>query len=406
MSNCSVCMDLIVLLRQSKEECEVKVLNCIRYAMDFFFILSALINYTSASVTELNKRINIGSFTHATVFFRCSAPEIPENPFNKQVRKIERILIEGDVVLVGFRHCVISLPLRWCSPHLCRSSCLRSSDPYCAWNKTACVSVVHPSETLEQNVNLDHSAALSAPCQSGSEVENNPLQTTDEKADPTLPNVPGEEVVVIKEEESHLKKGNSNSLIVIIIVAVGTAALTALFVTLVYCCCCNNRKRKPNDEENFIEKQMQVQHPMAVQSDEKQTSLSRKAHRTFCGMKYWFWKTTTPVHSPEIPAKHDVNKRYQRRSNDYTPAPTVAITKNFEKPRINRIMSSRLNSTSSVTSREDSLRYSAISQPLLPSQSKSSSPDPGKFLLVFVLCVFAVMESFKVLYIRTTIKLS
>ena len=311
-------------------------------------------------------------------FCRCSAPKILDYPFPKQDRRIERILIKGDAVLVGFKHCVISLPLRWCS-HLCRSSCLRSSDPYCAWNGSVCVPVTTPDATLEQDLNSD-SAAFSTPCLLTPKEQDQTLAVTEEKIDPTLANDSGEDTPDIKDEGSYLKLGSSYPLTLIVIVAVVATLGTAALTTTLYCCWYHHcrRKRKQHDPESFNSKQMQ-EHLKVIQADEKQNSLSRKAHKTFCGMKYWFLKTTTPVHSPEVPPKHDVMNRHQRRGNEYVPAPTVANPKSADKPRMNRIMSSRLNSTSSITSREDSLGIGYSAQPLLQKHSRTSIPEAGKF---------------------------
>ena len=292
--------------------------------------------------------------------------------------RVKQILIEGDLILVGFEHCIVSVPLKWCSPHLCKSSCLRSSDPYCAWNGALCVPFVASDSIMEQDINSNFSA-LAVPCQSKPTEEVKPVEKPDNNPVSTQPSS-SKEFWPEKEESSQNRDFYSFEMMVIVVVAASVITLILSCSIFIFCyrCCC--KKQKTNDPEKLNAKQTDVN------SDEKHNSLSRTAQKTFCGMRAWIWKTTTPTHTPELSAKREDSKRSQRSRNDYVPAPTVN-QKNSEKPRMSRIMNSRLNSTSSTTSREDSVRFSAGSQPLLSRFSKTSSPDFGKLCEFYALVV-------------------
>ena len=267
-------------------------------------------------------------------------------------------MVEGDAVLVGFKHCVISVPLIWCSVHTCRSSCLFSSDPYCGWNGTACVPFVHPYTNLEQNLDSPSPLSTNSPC--NNEIENSNRQKTEaENLHPTDSNDLEPEIADTHEEGTRIEQKEGYTLFTIIWVAVTASVGTLIILFVLYFCCYRRclRSRKRKDLGDFTQKQMTLQHSKAVQEDETLGSFSKRVHKTFCGMKLWFFKAATPMPTHDITHKRDANAPHQRRQNDYSEAPLLK-QKDVENARITRQTSSRLYSTCSSTSREDSLRIS------------------------------------------------
>lgn len=233
----------------------------------------------------------------------------------------------------------------------CKSACLKSSNPYCGWNGKDCVPFLRKDQNLRQDL---RSSKIIPPCSDESELDELDHDDQTFTTQPFLnqdfdPN--GSDTVVGRGPDEQKEYSLETLIIVVCVTFVLTVVL--LFVVLLTCCRCRRQR-----SEDLKQKQFEEQHNMAVASDSKRSSLSRRMKRTYCGWTFLFRKVTTPLHSPEVGR----DTRQTRHQNNYSEPPK----KHLDCSLVKQKSSSRLNSISSTTSRQDSIRFAPHSQPLIP----------------------------------------
>ncbi|XP_076811303.1 uncharacterized protein LOC143456673 isoform X2 [Clavelina lepadiformis] len=279
----------------------------------------------------------------------------------KDERKIIQIILETDSVVVAFPHCVVSVPLSSCAIHRCRSACIGAADPYCGWSGRDCVSY-QPGLKFEQNL---ASALASTPlvrCPDPPSVDEEDT-TAQPPTEPISESKRGTSVVIPEPAEVGEEMYSKNHLITVAVVTFTATFVICLSFYLIWKKCCCDRLTR--DEVDEFEKKQMEEHRLAISPDDKSASLTRKAQR-------WvniFRRNVTPSTTPQITPKNKfVPESRRRRENDYSEAPT--LQHRAENARAMRKSSSRLNSTSSVTtSRHDAISDVTPTQPLLASPS-------------------------------------
>lgn len=297
-------------------------------------------------------------------FYRCESKE-PQN----DDKRILRIAVENDIIFVAFKHCVVTLPLQWCSDYGCESACRQSGDPFCGWNGTYCVPISRPV-SIDERLLKSKASALCADTilEHGDPVdERKNLEKIDsEKTKSTSANNPKLPVTPAEIEAS---QENLYTMHVLVLVALGTLFITLILVFIVYLTV-RYYRRKKNEKEpaDFKKKQTEEIHQMS-QNDDKRSSLSRR-------FQDFIVKATTPSHSPQINSKKAA--RRQRQQNVYTAPPSLKPRPESADVRSLRT-SHRMNSVSSGSSRQDS--SFCPTEPLLPTNQEMRST--GKHTKLF-----------------------
>ena len=309
--------------------------------------------------------------------FRCSS--------NQQVgkdRRITKILVENDTIFIAFKHCVITVPLKWCSSHKCKSVCSGAADPFCGWNGTACTPLLQPRKIVKSDLKTE----AHKPCPIETQIGKPKLKESASGKGKSESKGIISKLPVIKEhlepEAPPEKEAESISDATLVIVAV-VASLVTLIVTLscvlMWQCCRKNRKQS-SDVETLKQKQGAELHHMVISDGEKRSSISRIAQQTYRSCKELITKATTPLHSPELSSKN--KQQRERRGNNYTDAPKLQPVQPERTTRSKK----RLDSTSTASSRYDSIGQNATTKPLLSTPPASEHGKSILFTLKLSLC--------------------
>ena len=325
-------------------------------------------------------------------FSRCSPSS---GASSLKDRKVERIIIEGDFILVAFKHCFISIPLYWCAPFSCRSSCLSSSDPYCGWNGTSCLPFQRHDDVMEQ----DLTSSNDTPCSVKPDTDKSNTDTGNsvdlEIPEFTHPNDTSDAESDTGDDRIALGQEDGFTIETIVYVGVGSSIATLLFLLfmLLLCrCCARRRSKKTTGDDYFSSKQLQHQHEMARSQSETRSSLSRKARSSLCGFKFLSFKENSRVQSPIIEEKRGVASRRGRRQNEYTDPP-ACVQVDVESATLIKKMST-FHNQSSATSRGDDIAKTSYLQPLPPTTHCSCLPMNGRWqkIIEFPLLIVVTLQ--------------
>ena len=313
------------------------------------------------------------------VFSRCSSTQPDQRD-----RRITRILVENDVIFIAFKHCVVTVPLKWCSAFRCESSCDGAADPFCGWNGKKCIPLPNPRKIVKANLMPE----LRKPCPVETQIGKPNLKQNSglselEPAKVTSNKSATHSSFHRPEDPVQLEKAGGATHLPLVMVAViaslSTLVLTTI-VALLLCYCCRKHSKLSDDDETLQQKQSAELHRMAVSDGDKRSSFSRIAQQTYRGWKDLLTKATTPIQTPEMKLRS--GKRRERRENEYTDSSKLKQSYEEDGETMLRRSKSRLDSSSTASSRQDSIKRNASTRPLL---SPSSAAETGKTFLSLLL---------------------
>ena len=305
--------------------------------------------------------------------FRCQSKQPQKND-----RRILKILIENEIIFVAFKHCIVTLPLQWCAEYGCEFACRGSGDPYCGWNGTYCVGLSRPVPQTEKLLKSESFSSIVCPqngLSSTQAAEVGISELVDSKKAKSTTTHNDQPPISPAELEAPLEK--LYPVWFLLVVGLGTFLMTMIMVAVVVVACrfCG-KKEKSQKEDNFKKKQTDEIHQL-TQNEDKLNSLQRQVQKLL-------HKATTPIHTPQITLKSEKTSRQSCRPNVYTDAPC------FKKPGGNETKTSRnsgrLNSASSVSSRQDHFSSFAPTQPLLAPTQESHDLTAGKGSYMTSMC--------------------
>jgi len=315
-------------------------------------------------------------------FFRCSIAAEQNN----ENRRISKVLVESGTIFIAFKHCVVTVPLKWCSANHCESACSGAADPFCGWNGTTCTPLPYPRKIVKSDLESRKPCPVETQIGKPNLTDRNPTKNKPEQNginSELAVNTPSQQPTAAKVDfEKETEDESINTLMIVAVVASLCTFVVTVFCLLMWHCCRTNRKQG-NDEETLQQKQSAELHHMATSDGEKRSSISRIA-QTYRNYKELFTKAITPLQTPELTAKSD--KRRERRENNYTEAPKLQQAQK-DQERAQRRPKSRLDSTSTASSRYDSITRNTAMKPLL-STPPASEQGKGYFICIHRFIIF------------------
>jgi len=288
-------------------------------------------------------------------------------------KKVVRISVEGDQLLVAFTNCIISRPLVTCQRFKCNSSCLASADPECGWSdlQDSCQKFVTISQQLSQDI--ESAIKTQGKHQECKEVVSDVVPVTTDTAvklsTAVVPAVESEKSLDTSSKPQSEESGQASKegypLMVLILVVLLSSTATLVLVLLVWCWY-KGRSRGPN----FEQKQLALQQSEMMKNDGKKESWTRRI-LCKCDIFGFGWKSTkdssTTISSPVTSYKNDHEKLVSKppeKPIDYSESPTLPMSKQQqfiqrkeEARLLRRISSSRQDSESSVNSRRSNYNF-------------------------------------------------